>query len=440
MKMVRNMLNRAARAAGVVAAAGALMVSTVASLADVVVLKDGRRLEGRIIREIEGSVFIILNTGINAERFIAASEIKEIIRDAGEEAQVNEDPVDPEAAKENETPWRAGVPRGLVITLEGTVGTNMTAENLRNLIPIIESEIGEGGIVVFKVNSGGGMLAEVEPLSDVIELEYKTKFQVVAWIESAISAAAMTAHNLEDIYFMPEGNYGAATAFSGALEAVKDFEYLEIVRMAEELSRRGGWDKDIMRAMQGDPDGTTPLSVSRDPDTGEIEWTLDESGRDGGENAALLNPAGEVFTFNSVQAEYWGFSRGTVATLDELTRAMGYQEIDWVGDEVRGLVHPVSKAERENRKWREAQGTDGTRFDNALAKFQLYFDALGGGRGGGNEVTAKIAGRAREALREIRLVVRNNPTFGLMIVGTRDWDDFNEWYRDQEDAIRRAAR
>ena len=47
-------------------------------------------------------------------------------------------------------------------------------------------------------------------MSDVIHEQYKKKFRTVAWIDSAISAAAMTAHCLEEIYFTPQGNYGAA--------------------------------------------------------------------------------------------------------------------------------------------------------------------------------------------------------------------------------------
>lgn len=399
---------------------------------DKVVLTDGTEIVGEIIREVEGSVFIRVAEGINRERFIAADQIARIERGIA--------PDRPEA--EAETAPAPGTPRGAVLTLEGLVGIEMTAAKIRELIPLLEEEIGSDGtgILVLKINSGGGMLAEVMPLSDTLHNELKERFQTVAWIESAISAAAMTAHTLEDIYFLPEGNYGAATAYSGQLDAVKDFEYQRVVAMAETLSARGGHDPDIMRAMQGDPGGDTPLSVRRDPSTGLVEWTLDTSGEDGGENAELLNPPGEVFTFNSLQAERWDFSRGTVATLQELTREMGYSEIDWVGERVRGLIHPVCKAERENREWRDAQGEQGSRFNQALTRYSLYLDAIGGGGGPGQDAARILAGRARKHLREIRRLYMENPNLGFNIVGSRDRDDFNEWYRQQDDRIRQLLR
>ena len=399
---------------------------------DKVVLKDGTEIVGEIIREVEGSVFIRVAEGINRERFIDADSIARI------ERGIAPDP----SGEEGDDAASPGTPRGAVLTLEGTVGLDMTAAKIRELIPLLEEEIGGDGtgILVLKINSGGGLLAEVMLLSDVLENELKPRFQTVAWIESAISAAAMTAHTLEDIYFLPEGNYGAATAFSGNLDAVQGFEYQQVVAMAERLSARGGYDPDIMRAMQGDPDGVTPLSVRRDPRTGRVEWSLDTSGARGGENAALLNPPGEVFTFNSLEAEEWGFSRGTAATLDELTRMLGYSEIEWVGEDVRGLIHPVCEAEEENRQWRESQGAEASKFDNALARYQLYLDAIGGGGGGGGDAARILAGRARQHLREIRRLFMANPNLGLNLTGTRDRDDFNEWYREQDERIRQLIR
>ena len=106
-------------------------------------------------------------------------------------------------------------------------------------------------IVVFRFYSGGGLLLEIQPLSDIIQSKYKKKFHSVAWIESAISAAAMTAHTFNDIYFTSQANYGACTGFAGSLDRpVVGIELEEVLAMMEKISDRGGHDTRIMRAMQ----------------------------------------------------------------------------------------------------------------------------------------------------------------------------------------------
>ncbi|MEO0631245.1 MAG: hypothetical protein AAFY46_11050, partial [Planctomycetota bacterium] len=63
----------------------------------------------------------------------------------------------------------------------------------RALDPRHGLELGLELLVVIKIKSGGGFGLEVQKISDVIHEEFKPKFQTVAWIESAISAAAMSA-------------------------------------------------------------------------------------------------------------------------------------------------------------------------------------------------------------------------------------------------------
>src|SRR5690606_34230378 len=142
------------------------------------------------------------------------------------------------------------VPRIAVISLgEGgdkdMVGLFMTAEALKRAIPLLEKD--NVTDVVFRIQSGGGALLEIQKLSDVIHNEFKPRFRVVAWIKSAISAAAMTAHCIEDIYFTSDGNYGACTGWYGQLTAVKGRDLEEVLYMMEKISARGKHDPKIMR-------------------------------------------------------------------------------------------------------------------------------------------------------------------------------------------------
>ncbi len=402
-----------------------LIVATtaiVASARDIVELKDGRRVEGDIVREIDGNVWMYVYFGdLKKQEFFAAVSIEKIERDA------IADEADRDDAPQEKATARTGVPRGMVLTLEGMVGVEMAAHKIEELIPVIEEEIGEGGILVLKINSGGGFLAEVQLLSDVIEHKLKPKFEVVGWIESAISAAAMTAITMERLYFMPEGNLGAATGWSGNLVAMKGRGLEETFYQMEQISARGKRDHRIVHSMQGRPDRDVPLSASIDPRTGEVTWYQDE---DSGE--ILVNRAGDILTFNSVMAEQLRFSEGIARDLDELTRDMGYEEIDWVGEWRDDLIFPVSRAERDNRRWRDFIDQNNAGLTVAAQKYQMYLNAANGAQG---DNRGKLVGRARQFLRSIKRYASESPKLVTVALGI-PWDQFDAWYEEQVEILR----
>lgn len=396
-----------------------VLVTLPAFSKDVLILDDGRRVEGEIVREIDGNIWMIVHMGtIRTQEFFAATSIAEVHRDA-----VADEPKD-EPARRSPTGSRPGVPRGTVITLEGMVGVEMAAHKLEELIPLLEQEIGEGGILVLKINSGGGFLAEIKPLSDTIEYKLKPKFEVVGWIDSAISAAAMTGITLERLYFMPNGNLGAATGWYGALTAVSGRGLEEALYLMEQITARGKRDPRIMRSMQIDD----PLSATIDPQTGEVAWYQDE---DSGE--ILVNPKGEVLTFNSVMAEQLGFSEGIARNLDELTLLMGYQEVDWVGEWRRDLIFPVGRAERENRRWREFIDQNNDGLVVAANKYQMY---LNGAAGAPMNVRGRVVGKARQYLAQIKRYRDQSPKLVTVAMGI-DWNLFDQWYEEQVETLRR---
>ncbi len=404
----------------------ALVVLTIASplaaARDVVTLKDGRRVEGDIIREIDGNIWMIVYIGeIKKQEFFAAGSIDRVVRDA----TPDEGDMD-----EAEKPARApsgNIPKGEVITLEGMVGIEYSARHLESLIPQIEKDIGEGGILVLKINSGGGALLEIQPLSDVIEFKLKPKFETVGWIESAISAAAMNSITLERLYFMPQGNFGACTGWYGNLTAVKGRQFEEAKEMMRKIVARGGYDYKIMEAMQGNPEAEVPLSATIDPQTGEVTWYTSE---DDGE--ILVNPGTEVLTFNAVQAEQLRFSQGTARTLDELAHKMGYEEVDWVGDWQRDLVFPVGPAERENRRWREFIDQNHQGLQIAVAKYRLYLSTAQSTQG---RARAMMVGKARKFLRQIKRYFKESPNSFLFTLNLPP-DQFKYWYEDQQQLLR----
>jgi hypothetical protein len=267
---------------------------------------------------------------------------------------------------------------------------------------------------------------EVQRISDVIQNEYKKRWRTVGWIETAISAAAMSAHCLEEIYFTPNGNYGACTGFYGSLDRpVEGFELQQSLAEMERISTRGGYHPLIMRAMQIQQ----PLSATVLP-TGEVKWYPDATSGE-----ILVNREREILTFDDTLARKVHFSKGTAETLDELASAMGIPEIRWVGKEVAGLPWPVSRAERRQMEFRRLAKIDE---DNIGSWYNLFQTNLNVARGLPRDERGPWLGKARQYLERIRNIIRNSPNFAIFQFGGRR--QFEEWYKEQERMIAELSR
>ena len=404
----------------ILALAMLLALACPALAGDKVTLKDGRVFEGTITREDAGYVWIKVSSG-GMEMFFSPDQVSKVERDASNPA--TPDPAAPKKDTPSSSPRKSGAPRVAVITLgevdKEMVGVYITAQSLKDIVPLLEEE--QVDVVIFKIYSGGGFALEPEKVSDVIEEEYKTRFRTVAWIESAISAAAMSMHCIEDIYFLPQGNYGACTAWSGALVGVKGRQLENYLYLMERLSQRGHHDTKIMRSMQVDD----PLSVTFDSD-GKPIWSQDESGE------FIVNPAGQILTFNAATAEKFKFSKGTARTHEELVKLMGYQEVEWVGEKEPGIPWPVSKADEQLRKFRDRTRIDETHLRNYFDGYQTNVQVAAGTQD--RQERGKFVGKARTFLGKIEATVRNNQNMSLLIgFGP---DDFKEWVAEQHRILR----
>ena len=392
---------------------------------DVLYLKDGRVLHGQVVREIDGYIFFKYKlAGIEQETLFSTAQYDKLERDA-QAAEVEIEIADASPAKARE--YKPGVPRIAVITLgEGgsrdMVGVYMTAKALKDAIPLLEEE----GVtdVVFHINSGGGLLLEIQRLSDVIQEEYKPRFRTVAWIESAISAAAMTAHCLEEIYFRSEGNYGACTGWSGQLKAVEGRTREEVLYMMEKISDRGNYSPYIMAAMQV---LERPLSCTINERTGQVTWYQDLSGD------IIVNEPDRILTFDAPQAEKVKFSKGTADSLDELARLMGYQEVEWVGEERRGIMWPVSMAEDEQMRFRAKTAEDERRTREYFTTYQSAVARAAGAQD--REIRGRFVNAARRALNQIDRMIQNNPNFSFLVMGMMT-EQYELWLEEQQQLLR----
>jgi len=395
-------------------------------------LKDGRVLEGTIEKEVNGYIWFKSKIGaIETSEVYGPEKYEKIER--GVEAAVAK-PADDKPAKKVETaPVGNSVPRAVVLTLgdrtedKDMVGKYMCAKPLLDAIPKLEEEIGKdgSGVVVLRIDSGGGMLLEISKLHDAIEKEFKPRFRTVGWIKWAISAAAMTSHVIEEIYFYPEGNYGACTGFNGGnMKAITGRPLEDALFMMEKASVRGKKDPAIMRSMQV---LEAPLSCTIDAN-GDVHWYQDETSGE-----ILVNTKDKILTFTSLSAEQTKFSKGTTDDYRDLTRLMGYQELNWVGKPERGTPWPVSQSELIQRRFRD-KTFDDEKATNAY--FTDYQGSIQAAQQAQDKTTrGKFVGRARVALDKIKSMVKNNPNFALLLFG-RMPDEFKDWVDEQERMLR----
>ncbi|MBL0927138.1 MAG: hypothetical protein IBJ11_05730 [Phycisphaerales bacterium] len=374
-----------------------------ASAADKLKLKDGRVLEGVVVREVDGGVFFRVKVGsIESQQFYAKADIAEIVRDKAAEGAAPAAPAGgttPAPASPNSTETGTPIPDGAIgvtfVSLEEMVGPYMNARALLDSVELLKQKLPKEQrpkVLVLVFESGGGALLEVEPLSNAIHEKLKKDFRVVAWIRSAISAAAMTAMNCEEIYMMSEGNIGGAVAYSmvgpGQAKAADGANLEGILKMGQMLADRGKHPREIILSMQT----LEPLSANIDDD-GHVSFFNSET-----EGKYLINRKGYNLTFNALDAVKYKLAEGIADTKDQLMTRLGYKE--WV--EVGQFV------DKDQIRFRQAVKTISARVQELYSKMNL---AVGEAQSASSrEDREKQVGRARNFLRELRELARQAPS------------------------------
>ncbi len=375
---------------------------------DVVHLKDGRVLEGRIEREIDGSVYFVQTVGtVEMKTWLTSSEIERIERGVAEEGE--------EEAKPSERVIPEGAAKIAFVSLEEMVGPFFNKNAIEKSVEMLK-DLPEGerpDILVFRINSGGGALYELYQIVPYIEEEVKPHFRTVAWIESAISAAAMTSWVIEEIYMMKEGNIGACTGFrstGGGTQAMEGPELEYVLQWMEDVSKMGRKDPYIMRAMQV----YMTLSCDIDED-GNITWYDDDSGE------YLVSPEDEILTFHSLDAVKYGVAEGIADTEEELADLLLGSDAEW--------VEVGEEADEYQQEFRENVERAQTKIVEAIRQMELAMNAAG------SAPTARErrrqAGSAMNYLRRVEGWLNRAPSLEFYMGLTRDI--LREWERDIQD-------
>ena len=349
-KVRRNLLGRALACL----AAAWLTVGVVgtALAQDVITTTDGKTYEGEIVRETDAMVYVKIKIG-TIERTITIwkDKIDKIEREADQAAAEADDKSDSgrgdatggqqnnEEGEEDlatalgvasaDNDMRASsesartdpnAKRIVVIPLYEMVGHYFRSDKIEESIRVAEEY--EPEIIIFQIESGGGMLYELYRIRDTLS-ELREKYRLVAWVKTAISAAAMTAVNCPEIYFMNEGNMGAATAFNpGTGQSIQGAELEQWLNDAAAMAEAGGHNGLVVKAMI-DPRFHVTADIEVLPN-GKKNVTFYE----GNQGDHLVSPAGKILSLTAYDAEKFGFSLGTADDVDELARFLNLD--NWV--------------------------------------------------------------------------------------------------------------
>ena len=231
----------------------AWVVGGAAASADVLVLKDGRSLEGEVVEETGSSVVFrhkVANVA-TVETFprfrIAALErraLPEGFFDDRKAAPKPEDEPETDAPGGGEEPAALAVDAVgyAVVPIEGTVGEEISAHALKRVLEAVEKR--RVTHVVFVVDSPGGYVYEATQLLDVLKahdegLTYHTFIR-----GGAISAASVFAAGADHIYVSPDATLGGALAYStgagtGAMEVDAKFNSIWASALAARAESKG---------------------------------------------------------------------------------------------------------------------------------------------------------------------------------------------------------
>lgn len=413
------------RFAALCVAVAATLAATSNALADKLHLKDGRVLEGTVTSESAEYVrFTMKVGGIERNDIYLMSDIKKIERDS----VVNPTPKAPGEKPATAAPVSAKTAAGDVHRIAilnfgppstwsnecgNMVGGEISAAAFERAVPILKRD--KITDVVIRVNSGGGMLAELAPFHKVFS-EYKTSFRTVVWVESAISCAAMSPWILEEFYMLPNGNIGACTAWSGALEAMEGWPLQQLLIDMEEVSKKANRDPKIMRAMQIQE----PLSATIDPVTGNVQWFQDTSGE------KVLNPPGQILTFNAADAVKYKFAKAIAADKEELATAMLGQGVEYVfaGREASDYIdNQMRTNDKANKEAIEVV----VKYARAIQEAASIQD---------REERGAAVGRAKRMLAQLESWVKANPNQRFLLGGYVGGVLDREWFAIQRERLR----
>ena len=226
--------------------------------------------------------------------------------------------VDAQGYQLDENGYRIAPQKGVfVLPFVGGVGATARAHEIEQMGKEAD-KWGPNQIIILDIDSPGGLVTEIFKIVEAIK-SVRERHRMVAWVKEAISAAAVTSMQFDEIYFRTMGADGAAMMISGS-----DSVYGESLdKFRDEIGatvEKNGRPRCVFLAMVLAKD---VLTYTKDPVTGKPTFH-DKITELPGE--IVLSDEKNNLVFNASNALDSGFSQGTADTGAELAPLLGLKE------------------------------------------------------------------------------------------------------------------
>jgi len=413
---------------------------------DVITLRSGTVIEGRILRETgEELEILVVFRGMEAPTTYRKSEILEIRRDVPVRPQASDTRAP--APRDRQTTAREvpdDAPRIYHLKLEGNLGWDVSKTPLEAALDDAVSN--DPDMIVIELDAGShhegfeGLWAaeDLAPLVD--RVIYRDGIRVVFWIERAEFGAAFLPFISPEIYFYDSGRLGGIgdlSFFDVGDKLVNEKLISARIGAAEGFAIRGGYDPVLVRAMAIRDrwlayrlEGGRPIYMEREP-TEQEKMTP----ADGGPGWTILthNPSDRrnrrrdermegdpVLDLDADLAFRLGVSKGTANTLDdllfELRVGRDYKviegrandiltrwrtEIDRAQDELQRLFRQLDEVQARGRgqEARQALGMRRRILEQIHGVLSRYAEVL--------DPSGQLRARISIQLEEVRMALRS---------------------------------
>ena len=238
--------------------------------------------------------------------------------------------VDAQGYQLDENGYRIAPQKGVfVLPFVGTVGATARAYEIEQMGKEAD-KWGPGQIIILDIDSPGGAVTEIFAIVDAIK-SVRERHRVVAWIKEAISAAAVTSMQCNEIYFRTVGTDGAAMMIRGGDSVYGDPLEKFKVEIGD-IIEKNGRPRCVFLAMVLAKD---VLTYTKDPITGKPTFH-DKITELPGE--VVLSDEKDNLVFNASNALDSGFSKGTADTGPEFAKLLDLKEWYEISDYGRKIA------------------------------------------------------------------------------------------------------
>ncbi|MCL4740570.1 MAG: hypothetical protein KJZ54_00040 [Phycisphaerales bacterium] len=335
------------------ASAGMVQDGTATRGKDVLIFKDGRIVEGRVLEETATEIRFEVKVGtIAAPTVYRKADILEVQRGAATDAPASPAPGvrDERRDASPRVTGDPGAPGIYVMEMTGRIGRDISVTPIRNvledarqhkpdvLIVVIDNawQFGDGRDAPDDAASFGQIFIaeDIEPIfTQEIPQKWGYSPRIIIWVKKAMGGACFIPFNFPEIYFHPDGKMGGIGNLifqygNTGDEMVREKLFSAGMGHARGMANHGGYDPRIVTAMARTdyvlsyrmvggraellerlPEGPNEFLLTNDGTKDEFKDTIQALARGEGKN---------TLTLNAKVARDLGVSKGTVSNLDEL--------------------------------------------------------------------------------------------------------------------------